>query len=82
LLAGENPPPGALVDYYLPNAADGAVTLDVLNGQGKIIRTYSSTDPVRSPDPAPINCLQQNLPADTHGARLQSAALLAAPSRY
>ena len=52
LLAGENPPPGALVDYYLPNAADGAVTLDVLNGQGKIIRTYSSTDPVRSPDPA------------------------------
>ena len=52
LLAGENPPPGALIDYYLPNAADGAVKLEVLNGAGKVIRTYSSTDPVRSPDPA------------------------------
>jgi hypothetical protein len=52
LLAGENPPPGALIDYYLPAAADGAVKLEVLNGQGKTIRTYSSTDPVRSPDPA------------------------------
>jgi len=52
LLAGENPPPGALIDYYLPNAADGPVTLDVLNGQGKVVRTYSSNDPVRNPDPA------------------------------
>ena len=52
LLAGENPPPGALIDYYLPNAADGPVRLDVLNGQGKVIRAYSSNDPVRNPDPA------------------------------
>jgi hypothetical protein len=51
LLAGENPPPGALSITTCP-AADGAVKLDVLNGQGKVIRTYSSTDPVRNPDPA------------------------------
>jgi photosystem II stability/assembly factor-like uncharacterized protein len=49
--AGENPPPGALIDYYLPNAA-GEVKLEILNTQGKVIRTYSSKDPVRSPDPA------------------------------
>ncbi len=51
LPAGENPPPGAIVDYYLP-AATGEVKLEVLNSQGKVIRTYSSNDPVRSPDPA------------------------------
>jgi hypothetical protein len=52
LLAGENPPPGALVDYYLPAAAVGEVKLEFLNGAGTVIRTYSSNDPVRSPDPA------------------------------
>src|ERR1019366_3412322 len=51
LPAGENPPPGAIVDYYLP-AANGEVKLEFLNTQGKVIRAYSSNDPVRSPDPA------------------------------
>ena len=51
LPAGENPPPGAIVDYYLPSAA-GDVKLEFLNGQGKVIRTYSSADKVMSPDPA------------------------------
>jgi hypothetical protein len=52
LPAGENPPPGALIDYYLPASAGGEVKLEILNGGGKVIRTYSSNDPVRSPDPA------------------------------
>jgi hypothetical protein len=52
LPAGENPPPGAIIDYYLPAAANGEVKLELLNPQGKVIRTYSSSDPVRSPDPA------------------------------
>ncbi|HXA51256.1 MAG TPA: hypothetical protein VNV86_13165, partial [Candidatus Acidoferrum sp.] len=51
LPAGENPPPGAIIDYYLPGAA-GEVKLEILNQQGETIRTYSSTDAVRSPDPA------------------------------
>jgi hypothetical protein len=53
--AGENPPPGAIVDYYLPaSLSDGAgeVKLEFLNAQGKVLRTYSSTDKVMSPDPA------------------------------
>jgi hypothetical protein len=49
--AGENPPPGAIVDYYLPASA-GEVKLEFLNTQGKVLRTYSSTDKVMSPDPA------------------------------
>jgi photosystem II stability/assembly factor-like uncharacterized protein len=51
LPAGENPPPGAIVDYYLPSSA-GEVKLEFLNTQGKVIRTYSSTDKVMSSDPA------------------------------
>jgi photosystem II stability/assembly factor-like uncharacterized protein len=49
--AGENPPPGAIVDYYLPRAA-GEVKLEFLDAQGKVVRTYSSADKVMSPDPA------------------------------
>jgi hypothetical protein len=51
LPAGENPPSGAMVDYYLPSSA-GEVKLEFLNAQGKVVRTYRSTDPVRKPDPA------------------------------
>jgi hypothetical protein len=51
VLAGENPLPGAIVDYYLP-ASVGDLKLEFLNAQGKVVRTYSSTDKVMSPDPA------------------------------
>jgi photosystem II stability/assembly factor-like uncharacterized protein len=49
--AGENPPAGAIVDYYLSSDA-GEVKLEFLDAQGKVVRTYASSDPVRSPDPA------------------------------
>jgi photosystem II stability/assembly factor-like uncharacterized protein len=52
LPAGESAPPGALIDYYLPTAASGEVKLEILNAADKVIRTYSSNDPVRNPDPA------------------------------
>ena len=42
--AGENPPDGALVDYFLANQASGPVTLEIFDAQGKIVRRYSSTD--------------------------------------
>ncbi len=45
--AGENPPDGAIIDYYLPHAATGLVTLEILDSSGKVIRRYSSTDPVK-----------------------------------
>jgi hypothetical protein len=50
--AGENPPPGGILDYYLPSDAAGAVTLEVLDAAGKVVRSYSSTDPHLDPDPA------------------------------
>jgi photosystem II stability/assembly factor-like uncharacterized protein len=42
--AGKNPPDGAIFDYYLPAAAAGPVTLQILDGSGKVVRSFSSTD--------------------------------------
>ena len=41
---GENPPDGAVVDYYLSKSAAGPVTIEIFDAQGKAVRRYSSTD--------------------------------------
>ncbi len=38
-----NPPDGAIIDYYLPEAAN-SVTLEIADAQGKVVRRYSNTD--------------------------------------
>src|SRR5579863_7900762 len=40
----DNPPTGAILDYYLTSAASGPVTLEILDKSGKTVRTYSSAD--------------------------------------
>jgi photosystem II stability/assembly factor-like uncharacterized protein len=52
LPAGENPPPGAILDYYLPAAVTGAVTLEILDAAGRLVRSFSSDDRAATPDPA------------------------------
>jgi photosystem II stability/assembly factor-like uncharacterized protein len=42
--AGQNPPDGAVIDYYLAKNSDGPVTLEILDAGGKLVRKYSSTD--------------------------------------
>jgi photosystem II stability/assembly factor-like uncharacterized protein len=42
--AGENPPDGAVIDYSLAQPASGAVSLEILDAKGKLVRRYSSTD--------------------------------------
>ncbi len=49
--AGENPPDGAVIDYYLRSVAVGPVTLEIRDGAGKTVRRYSSADPVPPIDP-------------------------------
>ncbi len=44
--AGQNPPDGAVIDYYLPAATTGAVVLEVRDNAGKLVRSYSSEDQV------------------------------------
>ncbi|MBZ5496547.1 MAG: glycoside hydrolase [Acidobacteriia bacterium] len=46
--AGQNPPDGAIIHYYLKARAAGPVTLEILDGAGKLVRKFSSAD---KPDP-------------------------------
>jgi photosystem II stability/assembly factor-like uncharacterized protein len=53
--AGENPPPGAIVYYYLKSPAHGAVKLEILDSHGNVVRAYSSDDKAWvSPTPPPF----------------------------
>ncbi len=49
--AGENPPDGAMIDYYIGGNVSAPVTLEVLDDKRQLIRSYSSADPVPTPDP-------------------------------
>jgi photosystem II stability/assembly factor-like uncharacterized protein len=64
--AGENPRPGAIIDYSLAADATGAVTLEIVDAAGKLVRSYSSRDAMPDPDPAmdPVayNALCQRTP--------------------
>ena len=42
--AGENPPDGAMIDYFLSKDASGPVTIEIKDGKGQLVRKYSSTD--------------------------------------
>jgi len=50
--AGENPPPGGIIDYFLSGNASGAVKLEVLDAAGKLVRSYNSDEKPLTPDPA------------------------------
>jgi photosystem II stability/assembly factor-like uncharacterized protein len=43
--SGRNPPDGAVIDYYLPQAAKGPVAIEILDSAGAVVRRVSSTDP-------------------------------------
>jgi len=49
--AGENPPDGAMIDYFLAADAPGPITLEIKNAKGESIRRYSSADAPTEADP-------------------------------
>jgi photosystem II stability/assembly factor-like uncharacterized protein len=49
--AGENPPDGAMIDYYIGASTPGPLTLEIKDANGATVRRYSSTDPLPSQDP-------------------------------
>jgi photosystem II stability/assembly factor-like uncharacterized protein len=57
--AGENPPDGAIIDYDPPQDA-ASVTLEFFDSKGKVLRKYSSDDPVA---PTPTELRTQLIPA-------------------
>ena len=41
---GDNPPPGAMIDYYLKTAPKEEITMDILDAQGKVVRHLSNKE--------------------------------------
>jgi photosystem II stability/assembly factor-like uncharacterized protein len=53
--AGQNPPDGAIVYYWLGTRPAGAVTLEIRDASGKLVRRYSSADTPAPVDPDDLN---------------------------
>jgi photosystem II stability/assembly factor-like uncharacterized protein len=47
----ENPPDGAVIDYYLGASNSSPVTLEIHDATGQMVRRYSSADPIPQIDP-------------------------------
>ena len=62
---GVNPPDGAIFNYYLKSDAAGPVTLEIADSSGKLVRRFSSDDPVPAPDRYPTWPLYWNRPPQT-----------------
>ena len=44
-----NPPDGAILDYWLKDAASGPLTLEIQDARGTLLRRFSSDDPPEQP---------------------------------
>jgi photosystem II stability/assembly factor-like uncharacterized protein len=53
--AGENPPDGAMIDYFLSKDAAGPVTIEIKDSKGELVRKYSSADAPHEPDIRKLN---------------------------
>ena len=54
--AGQNPPDGAMIDYWLKTAASGPITLEILDASsGKVVRHFSSADKPETINPKDFN---------------------------
>jgi photosystem II stability/assembly factor-like uncharacterized protein len=51
--AGENPPAGAVIDYYLKTAPAGDITLAIYDGTGSLVRQFTSAPLAASSEPPP-----------------------------
>jgi hypothetical protein len=55
MVVGENPPEGAILDYYLSSRASGTVTLSISDTAGHLVREFSSIAP-------PADSIMPNVP--------------------
>jgi photosystem II stability/assembly factor-like uncharacterized protein len=53
--AGQNPPAGAMLDYWLKSSPTGVVTLEIFDSSGKLVRRFSSADQRDAPDEKELN---------------------------
>jgi photosystem II stability/assembly factor-like uncharacterized protein len=53
--AGQNPPDGAMLDYWLKASTSSAVTLEIFDSVGKLVRRFSSADKPTTRDEKELN---------------------------
>ncbi len=53
--AGQNPPDGAMLDYFLKSVATGPFTLEIFDEAGKVVRHSASTDKAQPVDEKELN---------------------------
>jgi photosystem II stability/assembly factor-like uncharacterized protein len=53
--AGQNPPDGAMLDYWLKSQPSGAVTLEIFDSSSKSVRRFSSDDKPAAVDEKELN---------------------------
>jgi photosystem II stability/assembly factor-like uncharacterized protein len=53
--AGQNPPDGAMLDYWLQSASSGPVVLEISDSNGKLVRRFSSDDKPSAPPDIELN---------------------------
>ena len=51
----ENPPYGAIIDYYLKSYTAGPLVLEILDPSGEVVRRYSSEDSTPAVNPDMLN---------------------------
>ena len=53
--AGENPPDGAIINYYLSGRSSSPITLEIIDAAGKLVRKFSSDDKPLAVDMTRVN---------------------------
>ena len=51
MATGQNPPDGAMIDYYVGDKFSGVLTLEVTDSKGEVVAKINSNDPVPPLDP-------------------------------
>ena len=74
--AGQNPPDGAIINYYLKSAAHGPVTLEIMDSAGKLVARYSTTDPGCAARSRPRDSGVLDTPAASPGEQRRLSSLL------
>jgi hypothetical protein len=49
--AGQNPPPGAVIDYFIDKEPEGEVALDIFDAAGGLVRRFSSKEEKKAEQP-------------------------------
>jgi photosystem II stability/assembly factor-like uncharacterized protein len=64
--AGQNPPDGAIINYFLTDSSRGEVKLEIFDAQNHLVRRYSSAD-----QPKPIDKIAAENPIPMYWVRPQ-----------